>query len=162
MTGDIEILLVDDNSSDVELTLRELRKHKLANRIHVAEDGEEALDFLFHRAKYKGLSLIERPKVILLDLKLPKVDGLEVLKAIRADERTRSIPVVILTSSKEQQDLIKGYRLGVNAFIQKPVDFEQFRKVIRDIGMFWLVVNIPPPADASESEPAAAGSRTGN
>ena len=162
MTGDIEILLVDDSSSDVELTLRELRKHKLANRIHVAEDGEEALDFLFHRGKYQGLSPVDQPKVILLDLKLPKVDGLEVLKAIRADERTWSIPVVILTSSKEQEDLINGYRLGVNAFIQKPVDFDQFRKVVREIGMFWLVVNIPPPADQTDTEPAVAGSMQGN
>ncbi len=162
MNGDIEILLVDDSSSDVELTMRELRKHKLANRIQVAEDGEEALDYLFRRGRYSGLPLTDRPKVILLDLNLPKVDGLEVLRAIRGDPRTMSIPVVILTSSKEQQDLIKGYRLGVNAFIQKPVDFEQFRKTIRDIGMFWLVVNLPPPTEVFETgEAVPAGSTPG-
>jgi CheY-like chemotaxis protein len=119
----------------------------LANSIHVAEDGKEALDFVFCRGKYESRSMADRPKVILLDLKLPKLDGLEVLKAIRGDDRTRAIPVVILTSSKEQRDLIASYKLGATAFIQKPVDFEQFRQTIKDIGMFWLVVNEPPPAE---------------
>src|SRR6478672_10020309 len=145
---DLEILLVDDNPSDVELTIYALRQNHLANSIHVAEDGKEALDFVFCRGKYESRSMADRPKVILLDLKLPKLDGLEVLKAIRGDDRTRAIPVVILTSSKEQRDLIASYKLGATAFIQKPVDFEQFRQTIKDIGMFWLVVNEPPPAEA--------------
>jgi CheY-like chemotaxis protein len=148
MNSDIEILLVDDSPSDVELTIRELRKHRLANQIQVAEDGEEALDFLFRRGRFSNVHG-EQPKVILLDIRLPKVDGLEVLQAVRSHEETRAIPVVILTSSKEQQDLIESYKLGVNAYIQKPVDFEQFRKVIREIGMFWLLVNKPLPAAVS-------------
>jgi two-component system, response regulator len=147
MTSDIEILLVDDDPSDVELTIHALRRNQLANRIHVAEDGKEALDFIFCREKYESRSMSARPKVILLDLKLPKVDGLEVLRAIRSDERTKSIPVVILTSSREQKDLVQGYRLGASAFIQKPVDFDQFRDTIKQIGMFWLVVNEPPPGE---------------
>jgi two-component system response regulator len=148
MAREIELLLVDDNTADVELTIHALRRSKLANQIHVVEDGPEALDFIFCRAAYQNRSFLHPPTVILLDLKLPKVNGLEVLRAIRADERTRAIPVVILTSSAEQRDLIEGYRLGVNAYIQKPVDFDQFRKVIEQIGMFWLVVNQPPPAEA--------------
>lgn len=148
MAREIEILLVDDNPADVELTIHTLRRSKLANQIHVVEDGPEALDFIFCRGVYQDRSFLQPPTVILLDLKLPKVNGLEVLRAIRADERTRPIPVVILTSSAEQRDLIDGYRLGVNAYIQKPVDFDQFRKVIEQIGMFWLVVNQPPPAEA--------------
>jgi two-component system, response regulator len=145
---EIEILLVDDNASDVELTVRALRRHKLANSIHVAEDGQLALDFVFCRGAYAGRSFASPPKVIFLDLKMPKVDGIEVLRAIRADERTRAIPVVILTSSKEQRDIVEGYRLGVNAYIQKPVDFEEFRRVIEQMGLFWLVVNQPPPREA--------------
>ncbi len=145
---DVEILLVDDNPSDVELTIYSLRQNHLADAIYVAEDGKDALDFIFCRAAHRERSITERPKVILLDLKLPKLDGLEVLKAIRGDERTRAIPVVILTSSKEQKDLFEGYKLGVNAFVQKPVDFEQFRRTIKDIGMFWLVVNEAPPPEA--------------
>ena len=145
---DIEILLVDDNVSDVELTIHTLRKNNLANSIHVAQDGKEALDFIFCRGQYAGREMAKRPKVILLDLKLPKVDGLKVLKAIRSDERTRSIPVVILTSSKEQRDLVEGYHLGASAYIQKPVDFDDFRKTIREIGIFWLLVNEPPPVEA--------------
>ncbi len=141
----IDILLVDDSESDVELTVHALRLHKLANHIHVAEDGKEALDFIFCRGAYKDRAFSNPPKVILLDLKLPKVDGLEVLRKIRNDERTKVIPVVILTSSKEQKDLIEGYKLGVNAYIQKPVDFDEFRKTIENLCLFWLVVNEPPP-----------------
>jgi len=151
---DVEILLVDDNPSDIELTIYSLRENSLANSIYVAEDGKEALDFIFCRAKHAGRALANRPRVVLLDLKLPKLDGLEVLKAIRSDERTKAIPVVILTSSKEQKDIIEGYRLGASAFIQKPVDFEQFRRTIKDIGMFWLVVNESPPPEAFASGPA--------
>jgi len=148
MAQEVEILLVDDNASDVELTVRALRRHKLANSIHIAEDGQQALDFVFCRGEYSGRSFATPPKVIFLDLKMPKVDGIDVLRAIRGDARTKSIPVVILTSSKEQRDLVEGYKLGVNAYIQKPVDFDEFRRVIEQVGMFWLVVNQPPPREA--------------
>jgi len=142
------ILLVDDNPSDVELTVHALNHSHLTNSIVVAGDGEEALDYLFCRGIHEGREPREYPVLILLDLKLPKLDGLQVLKALRSDERTRAIPVVILTSSKEAQDLLDGYRLGTNAFIQKPVDFDEFRKTIKDIGAFWLIANEPPPAEA--------------
>jgi two-component system response regulator len=148
MAHEVEILLVDDNASDVELTVRALRRHKLANSIHIAEDGQEALDFVFCRGAHSGRSLGAPPKVIFLDLKMPKVDGIDVLRAIRGDSRTKMIPVVILTSSKEQRDIVEGYKLGVNAYIQKPVDFEEFRRVIEQMGLFWLVVNQPPPREA--------------
>ena len=144
----VEVLLIDDSPADVELTIHALRRNNLANSIYVAEDGKDALDFVFCRGPHQGRSITDRPRVILLDLKLPKVMGLDVLRAIRASEQTRAIPVVILTSSKEQRDLIEGYRLGTSAFIQKPVDFEQFQNAIREIGLFWLVVNEPPPVDA--------------
>jgi len=147
MPRELEVLLVDDNPSDAELTIHSLRRDKLANRIHVAEDGAQALDFVFCRGSFDDRSFCEPPGVILLDLKLPKVSGLEVLRAIRADERTRAIPIVILTSSAEQRDLIEGYRLGANAYIQKPVDFDEFRKVVHQIGTFWLVANQPPPVE---------------
>jgi len=148
MAQEVEILLVDDNASDVELTVRALRRHKLANSIHVAADGQQALDFVFCRAAFSDRSFATPPKVIFLDLKMPKVDGIDVLREIRGDNRTKSIPVVILTSSKEQRDIVEGYKLGVNAYIQKPVDFEEFRRVIEQVGMFWLVVNQPPPREA--------------
>ncbi len=144
----VEILLVEDNPADVELTLHALRREKLANKIEVVGDGEEALDFLFCRNHFSGRSFDRPPRLVLLDLKLPKVDGMEVLRAIKADPRTRAIPVVILTASKEEKDLINGYQLGVNAYIQKPVDFEKFRDIVRQLGLFWLVVNQPPPAAA--------------
>jgi two-component system, response regulator len=149
MSNEVEILLVDDSPEDVELTIRALRRHKIANEIAVAEDGAEALDFLFCRGSYQHRSAAFPPKVVLLDLKLPKVGGLEVLREMRADPRTKAIPVVILTSSKEQKDLITGYNLGVNAFVQKPVDFEQFNEAIRQIGMFWMLVNQAPPRGAA-------------
>ena len=141
----IEILLVDDSVSDVELTVHTLRKNNLADSIHIAQDGKEALDFIFCREQHAGREMINRPKVILLDLKLPKLDGLEVLKAIRSDERTRAIPVVILTSSKEQRDLVQGYHLGASAYIQKPVDFDQFIGAVRQLGLYWLILNEAPP-----------------
>jgi two-component system response regulator len=145
---DVDLLLVDDSLSDVELTVHTLRKNNLANPIHIAQDGKEALDFIFCRDQYADREVISRPKVILLDLKLPKLDGLEVLKEIRRDDRTRAIPVVILTSSKEQRDLVESYHLGASAYIQKPVDFDEFRKTVREIGVFWLLVNQPPPPEA--------------
>jgi two-component system response regulator len=148
MSHEVEILLVDDSAEDVELTIRALRRNNICNEIQIAEDGAEALDFLFCRGPHKDRTFSHPPKLVLLDLKLPKVDGLEVLQAIRADERTKAIPVVILTSSKEQKDVLKGYNLGVNAFVQKPVDFEQFGEAIRQIGMFWMLINQAPPPGA--------------
>lgn len=140
-----EILLVEDNADDVELTLNALRQEKLANQIAVARDGEEALDYLFRRGAHAERSPAPQLKLVLLDLKLPKVDGLEVLRQMKADESTRNIPVVILTSSKEERDVVQGYKLGVNSYIQKPVDFEQFRETVKQAGLYWLLINQPPP-----------------
>jgi len=148
MSQEVDILLVEDSPDDAWLTIRELRNKKLANNIHVAEDGVAALDFLFCRGSYEDRRFSHPPKLVLLDLKLPKVDGLEVLRAIRADARTKTIPVVVLTSSKEQRDLITGYNLGVSAYVQKPVDFQQFSEAIRQIGMFWMLINQAPPPQA--------------
>jgi len=148
----VEILLVEDNPDDVELAVHALRRENLANHIEIARDGEEALDFLFCRGRHKDRSFQAPPRLVLLDLKLPKVDGLEVLKEVKSDPRTKAIPVVIITSSREEQDLVNGYKLGVNAYIQKPVDFAQFREMVKRLGMFWLVVNQPPPAAAFHPE----------
>ena len=141
---EVEILLVEDNPSDAELALRALKKHRLANNIVVVTDGEEALDFIFARGKFSDRSMASGPKVILLDLKLPKVDGLEVLRAVKTDPRTRTIPVVVLTSSREESDIVESYRLGVNSYIVKPVDFDKFVAAVRDLGMYWLLLNQPP------------------
>jgi two-component system, response regulator len=143
---DADILLVEDNQDDVELTLHALRKENLANHIYVVGDGEVALEFIFCTGQFAGRDFEHRPKLILLDLKLPKVDGMEVLRRLKANQHTRTIPVVILTSSKEERDLIRGYNLGVNSYIQKPVDFEQFRETVKQVGLYWLVVNQPPLA----------------
>jgi two-component system response regulator len=140
----IEILLVEDNNDDVELTLHALRKENLANSIHVARDGEEALEFLFCNGSHSERSFDRPPRLVLLDLKLPKVDGMEVLRRIKADPRTSTIPVVILTSSKEERDLVNGYGLGANSYIQKPVDFDQFRDTVKTVGLYWLLINQSP------------------
>jgi two-component system response regulator len=144
----VEILLVEDNPEDVELTLHALRQEKLANSIQVARDGEEALDFLFCRGQFTHRSFERPPRVVLLDLKLPKVDGLDVLREIKQDARTRPIPVVILTASREEKDMVNGYHLGANGYIQKPVDFDNFREAVRQLGLYWLVINEPPPVSA--------------
>jgi two-component system response regulator len=141
---DIDVLLVEDNPHEAQLTIRSLKKHNLANKLHHVEDGEEALDFVFAREKYLGHNGVDGLKVILLDLKLPKVDGLEVLKQIKSNERTRQIPVVILTSSKEEQDIVASYKLGVNSYIVKPVQFDSFAKAVADLGMYWMFHNQPP------------------
>jgi two-component system, response regulator len=133
----VEILLIEDNPDDAELTIRALKKHKLANNLMHLKDGEEAINFLFARES-------PIPKIILLDLKMPKIDGIEVLKKLKSDPEKKIIPVVVLTSSKEEKDIVESYRLGVNAYIVKPVDFEKFVNAVREIGLFWLVLNQPP------------------
>jgi CheY-like chemotaxis protein len=143
----VEILLVEDNPQDLELMLRALRKAKLSNRIQVARDGEEALDFVFCRGPYTDRNVENSPKVVLLDLKLPKVDGLEVLREIKGDPRTRTTPVVVLTSSKEQKDIVESYRLGVNSYIVKPVNFERFTEAVGELGFYWLLHNQSPKVD---------------
>ena len=140
----VEILIVEDTEQDLELALRALRKANLTNRIHIARDGEEAIEFLFCEGAYADRQIENIPKVILLDLKLPKVDGLEVLQRIKGDARTASIPVVVLTSSKEQNDVVKSYRLGVNSYIVKPVNFERFAAAVQELGMYWLLLNQLP------------------
>ena len=142
---EIEILLVDDSSADVDLTLHALRKNTLINRIHVMRDGEEALNFLFCRAPYQERAGRPLPQLILLDLKLPKVDGLSVLRALKEDCRTRWMPVIVLTSSKEDNDLIASYDMGANSYVQKPLDFEQFRETVDTLALYWLIVNQAPP-----------------
>lgn len=142
----VEILLVEDNPNDVELALHALKQNHIANRIHVVRDGAEALEFIFSEGKYQDRNNkdLPPPKVILLDLKLPKVDGLEVLRRIKADENTKAIPVVMMTSSHEERDIVESYRLGVNSYIVKPVDFDQFTDVVRQLGMYWLLLNNSP------------------
>lgn len=140
----IDILLVEDNPNDLELALRALKRHNLANNVVVVRDGADALDFIFRGGAYVDRPMEGNPKLILLDLKLPKVDGLDVLRKIKSDERTKSIPVVILTSSKEERDVIESYKLGVNSYMVKPVDFDQFIECVSEIGFYWLVCNEPP------------------
>lgn len=136
----VDILIAEDNPNDLELALHGLKKYKLANNIHVCRDGEEVLEFLFGG----GAPSETPPRLILLDLKMPKVDGLQVLRQIKADPRTRAIPVVMMTSSREEQDIVESYRLGVNSYIVKPVDFDQFAEAVRQIGMYWMLFNQPP------------------
>lgn len=139
------ILLVEDNPDDEALTLRALRKHNIGNKVFVVRDGAEALDFLFCTGAYADRDPNDMPQVTLLDLKLPKVDGLEVLRRLRADNRTRLLPIVILTSSNEERDLIEGYKNGANSYVRKPVDFNEFLEAVRQLGLYWLVLNHAPP-----------------
>jgi len=144
MTDDVEILLVEDNPTDAELALVALKERNLANKLVWVKDGVEALDFLFGTGAYAGRKVENSPKVVLLDLRLPKVDGLEVLRRLKADERTRQIPVVVLTSSKEDRDVAECYSLGVNSYIGKPVEFDEFSRVVSELGLYWLLINQPP------------------
>lgn len=143
--GDKVILLVEDNADDEALTLRAFKKNNIHNPIVVARDGRQALDYLFGTGPHAGRDACDLPQVVLLDLKLPKVDGLEVLRRIRGDERTRLLPVVILTSSKEEQDIVNGYRLGANSYVRKPVNFDEFIEAARQLGLYWLLLNEPLP-----------------
>ena len=137
----VEILIVEDNPTDLEMTLRALRRNNLANRVLSVRDGEEALEYLFGQGKYAGRKTNQHPRVILLDLKLPKIDGIEVLRAVKSNEMTRSIPVVVMTSSAEDRDRVESYRLGVNSYIVKPVEFDSFMKAISEVGFYWLILN---------------------
>lgn len=141
---EVEILIVEDNKNDAEMALRALKKNNLTNQVLVVSDGEEALDFIFSRGQFESRKNYKRPKMVLLDLKLPKIDGMEVLREMKANVETRVIPVIILTSSREECDLIDSYRLGVNSYIVKPVDFEKFVNAVHDLGMYWLLLNQQP------------------
>lgn len=140
----IEILLVEDNKADAMLTIRTLKKHKLANNLIHLIDGAQALDFIFGNGEYEGRNVDNKPKVIFLDLKMPKIDGMEVLRILKSDERTKLIPIVMMTSSKEESDIVESHKLGVNSYVVKPVGFENFSKTIADLGFYWLAVNNPP------------------
>jgi two-component system response regulator len=144
MNEGIQILLVEDSASDAEMTISALKKNKLANKLLHLKDGAAALDYIFGEGEYAGRSIDDKPKVILLDLKMPKVNGIEVLQKIKADERTRTIPIVVLTSSKEDPDIEKCYNLGVNSYVVKPVEFDEFQKEITNLGLYWMIVNQPP------------------
>jgi CheY-like chemotaxis protein len=146
------ILLVEDNPDDEALTLRALRKNKIANQVIIARDGVEALDYAFGTGAYSDRDMSSMPQMVLLDLKLPKLDGLQVLKRLKADKRTQLIPVVILTSSKEENDLIAGYRLGANSYVRKPVDFNEFNETVRELSLYWLTLNQPAPVQTQPSE----------
>ena len=142
--NEVEILLVEDNPNDAELALRALKKHNLANKIHLVKDGAEALEFIFGTGAYAGRNIGNKPKVVFLDLKLPKVDGLEVLHKVKSDERTKTIPIVVLTSSHEERDLVESYKFGVNSYIVKPVDFDKFIQAVSQLGMYWMLLNKQP------------------
>lgn len=141
---DVEILLVEDSMSDAEMTIRALKKNNLANNLVHVKDGAQALDFVFARGQFESRQIENKPKVILLDLKMPKVNGIEVLQKIKTDERTKEIPVVVLTSSKEDPDIRQCYELGVNSYVVKPVEFEDFHRAVADLGLYWLLINQPP------------------
>ena len=142
--NEVEILLVEDNADDLDMTMHALRKMKLANHIQIARDGVEALDFIFCRGPHAERNIEHVPRVVLLDLKLPRVDGLEVLRTMKSDPRTRKIPIVVLTSSKEQSDLVESYDLGVNSYMVKPVNFDAFAKAVQELGLYWLLLNQTP------------------
>lgn len=148
----VDIVLVEDNANDAELTIRALRKNGIANRLIHLKDGEEALNYIFCKGPYSGRDINDIPKLVLLDLKMPKVDGIEVLNRIKSDDRTRIIPVVLLTSSKEEKDVSGSYRLGVNSYIVKPVDFEGFLKAVAGLGLYWLLLNQPPQSINYENQ----------
>lgn len=156
-SDELDILLVEDSQEDVDLALHTLQREKLANHILVVRDGAEALDFIFCRGPFQHRSFDHLPRLVLLDLKLPKIDGMEVLKQIKGDPRTKTIPVVIMTSSKEERDLVASYNLGANSYIQKPVDFDQFRETVKTVGLYWLVINQPPVAGDSRCLAGVAG-----
>lgn len=143
-TGEVEILLVEDSPRDAELTIRALRERKLANKLFHVKDGAEALDFVFGTGKFAGREVQKQPKVILLDLKLPKVDGLEVLRRVKSDERTKVVPVIVITSSTEERDVVESYKLGVNSYINKPIAFDKFVDAVSEVGLYWLLLNRPP------------------
>jgi len=142
--NEVDILLADDSQDDIDLTLHALRAENLANHVYIVRDGEEALDFLFCTGPHAGRSFDHPPKLVLLDLKMPKVDGMQVLRQLKGDARTKTIPVVLMTSSREERDMAQGYELGVNSYVQKPVDFGEFRKAVKLLGLYWMVTNQPP------------------
>jgi len=142
--NEVDILLADDSQDDIDLTLHALRAENLANHVYIVRDGEEALDFLFCTGPHAGRSFDHPPKLVLLDLKMPKVDGMQVLRQLKGDARTKTIPVVLMTSSREERDMAQGYDLGVNSYFQKPVDFDEFRKAVKLLGLYWMVTNQPP------------------
>lgn len=144
VSDEVEILLVEDNPTDAELTMRALKRSNLVNRLFWVKDGAEALDFLFATGNYSHRNMEGLPKLVLLDLRMPKVDGLEVLQRIKADERTRRIPVVVLTSSKEDKDIVESYKLGVNSYVSKPVEFDEFTEAVSTLGLYWMLINKPP------------------
>jgi len=153
-----DILLVEDSSDDAELAVHALRREHLSNHIYIAKDGEEALEFVFCRGRFASRSFEHPPKLLLLDLKLPKVDGIEVLRQVKGDPRTRAIPTVVMTSSKEERDLVNSYNLGANSYIQKPVDFDQFRETVKTVGLYWIVINQRPATHAREKSAAQGAS----
>ena len=154
--NEIDILLVEDNPDDLELTLHALRREHLANNIFAVRDGEEAVEFLFCKGRFQKRNFEHPPRLVLLDLKLPKLTGLEVLKLVKQDPRTKTVPIVVLTSSKEERDLVASYNLGVNSYIQKPVDFDTFREIVKSTGLYWMVINQRPLANAAQATAAVA------